>query len=243
MHDWEGSIADQSGESTRKQTQYMTYKRQWRDRLRKLPPSNPIHENLFRIEKDVVRTDRGHAFYESKQPEGQSIAETIASNEQLVKLQNILMTYTTTFPSGEPGFVQGMADLASVFLVTMENESDAFWTFALFMDQFKSNFYVDGSGIKKQLDLLRSLIQLMDPNLFSKLKSIDALHLFCSFRWILVLFRREFSFTDCQLLWDTLLTNVYTNEFQVFVSFAILEKFRTFIISQITDHDELLRVH
>jgi TBC1 domain family member 15 len=236
-------VSDQSGTRSRKQSLYLTYKRQWRDQLKLGPLSDPIHENLFRIEKDVVRTDRGHPFYESSKSQGDtSISETIAMNEKLTKLQNMLMTYTTTFPLGEPGFVQGMADLASVFLITMEHESDAFWCFAQFMNQFKSNFYADGSGIKKQLDSLRLLIQAMDPPLYSKFKSIDGLHLFSAFRWILVLFRREFEMADVQLLWDVLFTHNYTNDFQVFISFAILQRFRTIIIEQMNDHDELLRV-
>lgn len=211
VYSWDSTDTERSGIALRNQTLYQKYRRAWKDVLLSAPQDHPIHENLQRIEKDVIRTDRNHPFYpQSEEQDGSSAAELIEKNPELNKLQNILMTYTTSFPSGEAGFVQGMADLASVFLITMENESESFWCFSRFMDRVKSNFYTDGSGIKRQLDLLRSLIRVLDQPLYTKLAKIEALSLFCSFRWILVLFRREFEFCQSQKLWDVLLTDYYS---------------------------------
>ena len=48
------------------------------------------------------------------------------------------------------GYVQGMSDLLSPILVTMENEVDAFWCFAGFMEKVvsisKNNYMCVGRG-------------------------------------------------------------------------------------------------
>lgn len=90
-------------------------------------------ENLERIEKDVVRTDRHLEFYKRHAQE-QSIKLEIDSSKTLSQLRNILMTYTSS-PSMQLEFVQGMADLASPLLFLNRDESDAYWCFSFLMDR------------------------------------------------------------------------------------------------------------
>jgi hypothetical protein len=83
--------------------------------------------------------------------------------------------------------------------------------------QQETNFLRDQSGMKRQLSTLQQLIRVMDPQLYahlgqSFLKSTwqeltfvdktDSLNLFFCFRWILIAFKREFSFTQVIRLWD-----------------------------------------
>lgn len=150
------------------------------------------------------------------------------------------MTYTTSFPFGEHAFVQGMADLASTILITIEDEAESFWCFASFMEVFKCNFLEDGSGIKKNLNQLSLKIKVLDPPLYAKLQMLDQ-NLFCCFRWILVLFKREFRFGDLLCLWDLILTDL-DDDIHIYISFAMLQLKRNQIINDIHEADDLLRV-
>jgi hypothetical protein len=85
-------------------------------------------------------------------------------------------------------------------------------------------------------------MKVLDPSLYAKLEKIDCLNMFCSFRWILVLFRREFSFSDTQILWDALFTNYYTSEMHVFVSLAIFEINRSAILFSVDGEDDLIKL-
>ena len=89
--------------------------------------------------------------------------------------------------------------------------------------------------------MLRNLIGIMDPVLYKRLEELNALHLFCAFRWILVLFRREFSVSDTQLLWDYLFADYYTPDMHIFIALAIMETQRTHILQDVGDGDDLLK--
>ena len=49
----------------------------------------------------------------------------------------------------------GMSDLLAPVLVVMENEVDAFWCFAGYMDLIGRNFEMDQSTMKKQMSQVR----------------------------------------------------------------------------------------
>ena len=49
-------------------------------------------------------------------------------------------------------------------------------------------------------------------------------------RWILIAFKREFSFEDVLRLWEVLWTDYYSNSFVLFVALAVLESHRDVIM-------------
>jgi TBC1 domain family member 15 len=71
--------------------------------------------------KDVNRTDRNCEYFAGE------------DNPHLDTLNNILMSYMMY--NFDLGYVQGMSDLLSPILMLMNNEPDAFWCFAGFMDK------------------------------------------------------------------------------------------------------------
>lgn len=93
-----------------KKVLYKRYRDEWMSHFEGMvDPPTQLQENLFMIEKDVVRTDRSHPFYPpTANQDTLEPYEVIAEIQPLLQLRNILMTYTTSFPLGEPGFVQGM---------------------------------------------------------------------------------------------------------------------------------------
>jgi hypothetical protein len=58
----------------------------------------------------------------------------------------------------------------------------------------------------------------------------EALNLFFCFRWVLIAFKREFSFNEVLRLWEVLWTDYYSNQFLLFVAFAVLESHRDMIL-------------
>ncbi|KRY52272.1 TBC1 domain family member 15, partial [Trichinella britovi] len=140
------------------------------------------------IEKDVARTDRTHSYYEG------------AENANLTLLSCLLMTYMMYH--FDLGYVQGMSDLLSPLLMIFEDEVDAFWAFVHFMEKSGTNFELNQSSIKSQFCQLRCLLDVVNPRLSEYLKSKDSGEMFFCFRWLLVLFKREFTFDDIFRLWE-----------------------------------------
>ncbi|CAF1397056.1 unnamed protein product, partial [Adineta ricciae] len=102
-----------------------------------------ILENL--IQKDVTRTDSSVKFFENKQ------------NLSREKLLNILMTYCVYHP--EPGYAQGMTDMAAPILYVIRDEALAYACFCALMRYMAPLFHSDGIAMNRRLDLLRKTIR------------------------------------------------------------------------------------
>lgn len=180
------------------------------------------------IEKDVHRTDRKLSFFKED------------NCENLKKLSDILTTYA--FFNFDLGYVQGMNDLLAPILYVMENEADAFWCFKGLMDIMGPNFHKDQVGMHNQLKQFGNIIQIMDVGLYEHLKRMDCLNLFFCYRWLLINFKREFSFFSIQRIWEVIWSNYQTADFHLFIALAMLLKKRDQIISNRMDFDEILKI-
>ncbi|XP_021774881.1 small G protein signaling modulator 1-like isoform X1 [Chenopodium quinoa] len=142
---------------------------------------------LHRIVVDVVRTDSHLEFYEDP--------------KNLARMSDILAVYAWVDP--ETGYCQGMSDLLSPFVVLFENDADAFWCFEMLLRRTRENFRMEGqTGVMKQLQTLWQILKLTDREMFSHLTHIGAESLHFAFRMLLVLFRRELSFTEALCMWE-----------------------------------------
>lgn len=63
-----------------------------------------------------------------------------------------------------------------------------------------------------------------------------------TFRWVLISFKREFSFDDVLKLWEVLWTDYYSIDFVLFIALAILESHRDMILRYLVEFDEILKV-
>jgi hypothetical protein len=118
-----------------------------------------------------------------------------------------------------------MSDLLAPIMVIMDNEVDSFWCFAGFMDKIvnyaihflklknytvtanyflkkESNFMMDQMNIKQQLSNLKTLLEFVDSKFSLYLEKNESSNMYFCFRWILILFKREFTFPDIMKLWE-----------------------------------------
>ena len=89
---------------------------------------NEIEDVIHMVQKDVLRTDRTHEFF--------NVPE---DHPNLVSLFNILTVYALNNPN--TSYCQGMSDLAAPLLVVLEDETMAYWSFCALMQRMKDNFY------------------------------------------------------------------------------------------------------
>ncbi|RXM99974.1 Tryptophan 5-hydroxylase 2 [Acipenser ruthenus] len=177
--------------------------------------------------KDVNRTDRTNTFYEGP------------DNPGLILLHDILMTYCMY--DFDLGYVQGMSDLLSPVLYVMENEVDAFWCFVSFMDQMHHNFEEQMQGMKTQLIQLSTLLRLLDLAFWNYLESQDSGFLYFCFRWLLIRFKREFSFQDVLRLWEVMWTGLPCQNFHLLVCCAILDSEKQKMMDEHYGFNEILK--
>jgi len=262
---WDSTEANRKEINLTRQQSYDSLKQQWKSILAKGPSSSAeIQENgeeeaqpqpgnagderfetdiykrimdrKFRIEKDVLRTDRTIPMYSNSssnisadKPIIYDEIETDTShsgwNSNLELLRDILVTYT--FLENDNGYVQGMSDLLAPILGVFRSESDTFWCFNEFMEKYKNNFNRNQEEMKNQLSLLLDLVRIMDIELYEHFEKLCCLHLFFCFRWLLVIFKREFNFYDCMRVWETIWSQKQSEYYQLFIAVAILKQHKT----------------
>ncbi|XXG89376.1 hypothetical protein AAC387_Pa12g1389 [Persea americana] len=142
---------------------------------------------LHRIVVDVVRTDSNLEFYEDA--------------KNMARMSDILAVYAWVDPA--TGYCQGMSDLLSPFVVLYEDDADAFWCFEMLVRRMRENFKMEGpTGVLKQLQSLWRILEQTDAEMFRHLSVIGAESLHFAFPMLLVLFRREMSFSEVLCMWE-----------------------------------------
>ncbi|XP_061190874.1 uncharacterized protein LOC133198990 [Saccostrea echinata] len=137
-------------------------------------------DHLRVIDKDVPRTDRDLDYFKG------------TMNPNLTVLRNILLTFVAFHP--QIGYAQGMNDILAQFLVVFDSEVEAYWCFRNYLQKIQHEFTEEGMVSKIELVVL--LLQEMDPALLEHLKANDLGDLLFCHRWLLLGFKREFSFME-----------------------------------------------
>lgn len=228
-YDWNSTIKSRAEKRKLRENDYFRIKLQWEsmnDEQKQRFSLMKERESL--IEKDVARTDRQHVYFEGDE------------NKNLVVMHDILMTYNMY--NFDLGYVQGMSDLLAPIMVLMNDEVDSFWCFVGFMNKIESNFLMDQLNIKLQLSNLKSLLEFVDSKFFDYLDRNDSANMYFCFRWILILFKREFSFPDCMKLWEILWTDLPCKNFHLLICVAILLTKKDDIIANNYGFNEILKV-
>ncbi|KAI7872174.1 rab-GTPase-TBC domain-containing protein [Spinellus fusiger] len=238
VYAWSSTATEREVLREEKRNTYVQLKSQWADD--EVYQSNPeFQDQRHRINKDVHRTDRTVPMYAKEDMENPDPTMHVGTNKHLEILKDILCTYN--IHNKELGYVQGMSDLLSPLYAVIKDESLAFWAFTRFMDRMQSNFFMDQSGMHEQLLTLDGLLQFMDPSLYKHFERTECGNLFFCFRWLLVWFKREFSWEDTLSLWEVLWTDSISEKFHMFVALSILDQHREVIIDYLNNFDEILK--
>ncbi|PAV59940.1 hypothetical protein WR25_17397 [Diploscapter pachys] len=179
------------------------------------------------VEKDVARTDRTVPYFQGDE------------NPNLKVLQDMLMTYVMY--NFDLGYVQGMSDFAAPILYVMNDEIDAFWCFVGLMQRIQPNFEKDQANIKLQMNQLKDLLVIVNPKLANYLEAHQSDDMYFCFRWVLVWFKREFSFSDTCKLWEVIWTGQPCPNFLLLLCVAILDSQTTIIIDNKFGLTEILK--
>ncbi|KAL6912246.1 hypothetical protein ACP4OV_001051 [Aristida adscensionis] len=227
-HEYDSTYAEREYLAAMKRAEYEAIKSQWKSiSATQAKRFTKFRERKGLIDKDVVRTDRSVPYYEGD------------DNRNVVVLRDILLTYS--FYNFDLGYCQGMSDFLAPILYVMEDESESFWCFASLMERLGANFNRDQNGMHAQLLALSKLVELLDPPLNNYFRQKDCLNYFFCFRWVLIQFKREFSFDQIMLLWEVLWTHYLSEHFHLYLCVAILKRYRQRIIGEQMDFDTLLK--
>ncbi|ODN02621.1 Small G protein signaling modulator 2 [Orchesella cincta] len=193
--------------------------------------SNEILEsfglNLHRIDKDVKRCDRNHWYF---------------TESNLDKLRNVMCTYV--WEHMEMGYVQGMCDLAAPLLVILDDEAIAYGCFRNLMERMSANFPSGGGAMDAHFANMRSLLQVLDHDLFALIRQNgDYTHFYFCYRWFLLDFKREFSYDDVFLVWETIWAarHIASADYGLFLALALLAYYRDIILANSMDFTDIIK--
>ncbi|KAL5969816.1 TBC1 domain family member 15 [Taenia solium] len=211
-----------------KHQHYQIMKTFWRSMSPKqVRNSCAFRERKSIIEKDTYRTDRQTALFRDN------------SAGALTRLYNILMTYT--FYNPDLGYFQGMNDLLAVIMSVIDGEEDAFWCFAGLLDRVSGHFSNDSLSLSSQFVGLFKLIEILMPRFARFLREKEATSMSFCFRWFLIIFKREFSYDDIKILWETLFSGAAPKNFQLLIAVAIFDSEADTIIRNCSDISQILQ--
>uniref|UniRef100_A0A8C2WVY4 TBC1 domain family member 15 n=1 Tax=Cyclopterus lumpus TaxID=8103 RepID=A0A8C2WVY4_CYCLU len=222
FYPWNSTAKEREDILRLKTDEYFRMKVQWKS----VGEEQEMRNSLLRgyrslIERDVSRTDRHNTFFSGN------------DNPGLTLLHDVLMTYCMY--NFDLGYVQGMSDLLSPLLFVTQNEVESFWCLTGFMELVHQNFEESQEAMKKQLLQLSILLKALDPELCDFLDSQDSGSLCFCFRWLLIWFKREFSFEDILTMWEVIWSGLPCDNFHLLIACSILVSQRGELIG--SDHD------
>ena len=107
----------------------------------------------------------------------------------------------------------------------------------------ESNFLMDQLHIKLQLANIRVLLDFVDSKFSLYLEKNESSNMYFCFRWILILFKREFTFPDIMRLWEILWTDLPCKNFHLLIVISILLMKKDDIMSNGFGFNEILKVN
>ena len=170
----------------RRRKEYFNVKSQWElfipEQLKNWPQ---VTQTFEQIDKDVRRTDNKH--------------EKFLVEKNVTMLRDILRTYAMF--NWKIGYGQGMNDICSMIMEITLDEPEIFWIFKSVMDIMEPFYRPRKSNEAQTFEEVGYIIKFVSPSLYDYFVRNNVNYLFC-YRWIVLLFKREFNPQDCLSVWD-----------------------------------------
>ena len=96
--------------------------------------------------------------------------------------------------------------------------------------------------MKTQLSQIHHLLSVTEPQLANYLERHDSANMFFCFRWLLVLFKREFNAVDIMKLWEVIWTDLPCKNFHLLLCAAILDTEKAVLMENQYGFTEILKV-
>ncbi|VDM98546.1 unnamed protein product [Onchocerca ochengi] len=113
------------------------------------------------------------------------------------------------------------------------------------MLRMKQNF-PQRTGMDDNLAYMNSLLQVMDPEFFEYIaKDGDATHLSFTYRWFLLDFKREFTYSQIFRVWEVIwaASSLVTTHFHLFFALAMIIAYRHIIIDNRMDFTDVIKFY
>ncbi|KAI0986956.1 hypothetical protein GJ496_007754 [Pomphorhynchus laevis] len=112
------------------------------------------------------------------------------------------------------------------------------------MKKHSAHFSLNSKDLEYQFTLIESILYLTDRELYEYTRGLDSQnHLYFTYRWLILEFKREFSYEDIILLWEIIWAadQLVCKNFSVFIAAAIIKMYRRIILDNAMQYDEILR--
>ncbi|ERE76226.1 TBC1 domain family member 21-like protein [Cricetulus griseus] len=153
-------------------------------------------------------------------------------------LENLHGNFTETRNNIE--YQRGFHEMVMLFQLMVEHDHETFWLFQFFLQKTEHSCVIN-IGVGKNLDMLNSLIALLDPEFAEHLKGKGSGAVQSLFPWFCLCFQRAFkSFDDVWRLWEVLLTGKPCRNFQVLVAYSMLQMVREQALLESMSGDAIL---
>ena len=136
------------------------------------------------------------------------------------------------------------SDLLEPILYVAGEESSAHYCFTHLLQRSGPKFDRSAeTGIEAYMSKLRSLLAYEEPEMGEHLRFLDADHLFFTYRWFLLDFKREFEKEDVLKIWESIWACeiLHSEHFTVFIALVVLQEHRTELL-QCANSTDLLRL-
>jgi small G protein signaling modulator 1 len=111
------------------------------------------------------------------------------------------------------------------------------------MKHMSANF-PHGGAMDQHFGNMRSLIQILDPELFEHMKQNgDYTHFYFCYRWFLLDFKRELVYEDVFMVWEMIWSAklISSPHFVLFIALALVEYYREIIIDNNMDFTDIIK--
>lgn len=112
------------------------------------------------------------------------------------------------------------------------------------MERMSLNF-LSNSEMDKNFSNLRSLVQILDKELYEYLNSRgDQSQFYFTYRWFLLDFKRELLYKDIFVVWETILASrkyLKSDCFSLFFALALIEIYRDIILENQMDFTDIIK--